>query len=56
MRADIQTLGQGARNACDAVSLIQVADGALQIIDEKLIRRRSWPSRRRPAPMTPYSA
>ena len=40
MRADIQTLGQGARNACDAVSLIQVADGALQIIDEKLIRMK----------------
>jgi len=29
---------QGARNAADAISMIQVADGALQVIDEKLIR------------------
>ena len=40
MRADIKALGQGARNANDAVSLIQTADGALQIIDEKLIRMK----------------
>ena len=40
MRADIRALGQGARNANDAVSLIQTADGALQIIDEKLIRMK----------------
>ena len=39
-RADIATLRQGARNANDAVSLIQTADGALQIIDEKLIRMK----------------
>ncbi|WP_460031535.1 flagellin N-terminal helical domain-containing protein [Megalodesulfovibrio paquesii] len=38
MRADISTLQQGVRNANDAISLIQTADGALQVIDEKLIR------------------
>ena len=40
MRADIRALGQGARNANDAISLIQTADGALAIIDEKLIRMK----------------
>ena len=40
MRVDIRALGQGARNANDAISLIQTADGALQIIDEKLIRMK----------------
>ncbi len=38
MRADISTMNQGIRNANDAISMIQTADGALQIIDEKLIR------------------
>lgn len=40
MRADVRTLGQGVRNANDAISMIQVADGALQVIDEKLIRMK----------------
>lgn len=40
MRADISALNQGVRNANDAVSLLQVADGGLQIIDEKLIRMK----------------
>ena len=35
MRADISTLNQGVRNANDAISLIQTADGALAVIDEK---------------------
>ncbi|WP_165174670.1 flagellin [Desulfovibrio sp. ZJ369] len=39
-RADIATLQQGARNANDAISLIQTADGALSIIDEKLVRMK----------------
>lgn len=39
-RADIAALNQGARNANDAISLIQVADGALGIIDEKLLRMK----------------
>lgn len=39
-RADIAALHQGARNANDAISMIQVADGALGIIDEKLIRMK----------------
>ena len=40
MRSDIATLGQGMRNANDAISLIQTADGALSVIDEKLIRMK----------------
>lgn len=40
MRADIASLGQGIRNINDAISTIQVADGALQVIDEKLIRMK----------------
>ncbi len=39
-RADIATLNQGARNANDAISMIQTADGALQTIDEQLIRMK----------------
>ncbi|MYL84113.1 flagellin [Desulfovibrio aerotolerans] len=40
MRSDISTLSQGVRNANDAISLIQTADGALGVIDEKLIRMK----------------
>jgi flagellin len=40
MRSDIATMNQGIRNANDAISLIQTADGALQVIDEKLIRMK----------------
>lgn len=40
MRADISALQQGIRNANDAISLIQTADGALGVIDEKLIRMK----------------
>lgn len=40
MRADIATYKQGVRNANDAISLIQTADGALGVIDEKLIRMK----------------
>jgi flagellin len=40
MRADIATTLQGIRNAADAVSLIQTADGALGVIDAKLIRMK----------------
>ncbi|MDD3580194.1 MAG: flagellin [Desulfobacca sp.] len=40
MRADIRVLNQGVRNANDAISLIQTADGALSVIDEKLIRMK----------------
>ncbi|GAB6177845.1 flagellin [Desulfobaculum senezii] len=44
MRADIASLNQGVRNANDAISLIQTADGALQVIDEKLIRMKELAS------------
>ncbi len=40
MRADVASLHQGARNVSDAISLIQTADGALAVIDEKLIRMK----------------
>lgn len=40
MRGDIASLNQGVRNANDAISMIQTADGALQVIDEKLIRMK----------------
>ena len=40
MRADIASLQQGARNANDAISMIQTADGAFSVIDEKLIRMK----------------
>ena len=40
MRSDVAALNQGVRNANDAISLIQTADGALGIIDEKLIRMK----------------
>ncbi|MDR3176884.1 MAG: flagellin [Desulfovibrio sp.] len=40
MRAEIAGMNQGVRNANDAISLIQTADGALGVIDEKLIRMK----------------
>lgn len=40
MRAEIAALNQGVRNAADAQSLLQTADGALGVIDEKLIRMK----------------
>ena len=40
MRADISVLSQGIRNASDAISLIQTAEGAMSVIDEKLIRMK----------------
>jgi flagellin len=40
MRTDIRVLNQGVRNANDAMSLIQTADGALSVADEKLTRMK----------------
>ncbi len=40
MRTEIATTQQGIRNAADAISLIQTADGALAVIDEKLTRMK----------------
>ncbi len=40
MRADIASLKQGMRNVNDAISMVQTADGALQVIDECLIRMK----------------
>ena len=39
-RTDIACFQQGARNCNDAISMLQVADGALSIVDEKLIRMK----------------
>jgi flagellin len=38
MRADVAVLQQGARNAQDGVSLLQTMEGALQVIDNLLVR------------------
>ena len=40
MRAEIAALKQGVRNAQDGISMIQTAEGALAVIDEKLIRMK----------------
>ncbi|MHC4572575.1 MAG: flagellin N-terminal helical domain-containing protein [Planctomycetota bacterium] len=40
MRADIGVLRQGARNAQDGVSLLQVAEGGMQTIDNLLVRMK----------------
>ena len=38
MRSDIRVLNQGVRNAQDAINMLATADGAMSVIDEKLIR------------------
>ncbi|MDR1043765.1 MAG: flagellin [Candidatus Adiutrix sp.] len=40
MRSDISTMRQGIRNAMDGISLLQTAEGAMAVIDEKLIRMK----------------
>jgi flagellin len=40
MRADIVALQQGARNAQDGISLIQTMEGAMQTIDDMLVRMK----------------
>ncbi len=40
MRADIATLQQGARNAQDAISMLQTMEGAMATIDDVLIRMK----------------
>lgn len=40
MRAEITSMKQGIRNAQDGISMIQTAEGALSVIDEKLIRMK----------------
>ncbi len=40
MRADIAVLNQGVRNAADGISMIQTAEGAMSVIDEKLTRMK----------------
>src|SRR5512136_2715771 len=38
MRADIAVLEQGARNAEDGVSMLQTMEGAMQVVDNILVR------------------
>ncbi len=40
MRADVAVMRQGARNAQDAISMLQTAEGALQVVDDLLIRMK----------------
>jgi flagellin len=40
MRSDIAAINQGVRNAGDAISLLQTAEGALSVVDEKLTRMK----------------
>jgi len=40
MRADIAVLQQGARNAQDGISMVQTAEGAMQTIDNLLVRMK----------------
>jgi flagellin len=40
MRSEILNIEQGIRNAADGISLLQTAEGAMAVIDEKLLRMR----------------
>ena len=40
MRADIAVLQQGSRNAQDGISLVQVAEGGMQVINDLLVRMK----------------
>jgi len=40
MRADIAALRQGSRNAMDAISMMQIAEGGLQTVDDIMIRMK----------------
>ncbi|MFP4356546.1 MAG: flagellin [Phycisphaerae bacterium] len=40
IRADVATLRQGSRNAQDAISMLQTAEGALSVTDDILVRMK----------------
>jgi flagellin len=40
IRADVATLRQGSRNAQDAISMLQTAEGALSVVDDILVRMK----------------
>jgi flagellin len=40
MRSEIGVMEQGLRNTADGISLLQTAEGAMAVIDEKLLRMR----------------
>ncbi len=40
VRANIATLQQGARNARDGISMVQTAEGAMQVVDDILVRMK----------------
>lgn len=41
IRADVATLRQGQRNAADAISMLQTAEGALGAVDDILVRMKA---------------
>jgi len=40
IRADAAALGQGSRNAQDAISMLQTSEGAMQVVDDLLVRMK----------------
>jgi len=40
MRADIAVLQQGSRNASDGISMLQTMEGAMQVMDDALVRMK----------------
>ena len=40
MRADVAVLQQGSRNASDGISMLQTMEGAMQVIDDALVRMK----------------
>jgi flagellin len=42
MRADIAVISQGVRNAEDGISMLQTMEGAMQTIDNCLVRMQQW--------------
>jgi flagellin len=40
MRADIAVLQQGSRNASDGISMLQTMEGAMQVLDDALVRMK----------------
>ena len=46
MTSQVRGLNQAVRNANDAISMIQVAEGATQAVTDMLQRMANWPFRR----------
>ena len=46
MRADVAVLKQGTRNANDGISMLQTMEGAMAVVDDALIRMKSFAGER----------